>query len=108
YEDKGYYLAKVSFEVVQNDPKKPDEVLLRYRINDFDKVQIKRITFLNNKAFSDEQLKSVLGETKEGGFWSFMSNSGNFKEASFKTDLQRLIYWYLDHGYVKFKHESPV
>jgi outer membrane protein insertion porin family len=108
YEDKGYYLAKVSFEVVQTDPKKPDEVLLRYKVNDFDKVQIKKITFLNNKAFSDDQLKAMLGETKEGGFWSFMSNSGNFKETSFKNDLQRLIYWYLDNGYVKFKYESPV
>jgi outer membrane protein insertion porin family len=108
YEDKGYYLAKVSFEVVQTDPKKPDEVLLRYKVNDFDKVQIKKITFLNNKNFSDDQLKTVLGETKEGGFWSFMSNSGNFKETSFKNDLQRLIYWYLDNGYVKFKYESPV
>jgi outer membrane protein insertion porin family len=108
YEDKGYYLAKVAFEVVQPDPKKSDEVTLRYKINDFDKVQIKKITFLNNKAFSDDQLKNVLGETREGGAFSFMSNSGSFKEAAFKNDLVRLTYYYLDHGYVKFKYESPV
>lgn len=107
YEDKGYYLAKVNFEVVQADPKKPDEVTLRYKINDFDKVQIKKITFLNNRAFTDDQLKANMPETREGGFWSFMSSSGNFKESAFKMDLQRLTYWYLDHGYVKFKHESP-
>jgi outer membrane protein insertion porin family len=108
YEDKGYYLAKVTFEVVQPDAKKPDEVLLRYKVNDFDKVQIKKITFLNNHAFSDDQLKNVLGETREGGAFSFMSNSGNFKESAFKNDLQRLVYYYLDNGYVKFKYESPV
>ncbi len=108
YEDKGYYLAKVSFEVVQLDAKKPDEVTLRYKINDFDKVQIKKITFLNNRAFSDDQLKSVMPETREGGFFSFVSSSGNFKESAFKTDLQRLTYWYLDNGFVKFKYESPV
>lgn len=108
YEDKGYYLAKVTFEVVQADNKKPDEVTLRYKINDFDKVQIKKITFLNNRAFTDDQLKSVLGETREGGAFSFMSNSGNFKESSFKNDLQRLVYYYLDNGYVKFKYESPI
>ncbi len=108
YEDKGYYLAKVSFEVVQSDAKKPDEVVLRYKVNDFDKVQIKKVTFLNNRAFSDDQLKNIMPETREGGFWSFMSSSGNFKEAAFKMDLQRLTYWYLDHGYVKFKYESPV
>lgn len=109
YEDKGYYLAKTKFEVVQPDAKnKPDEVVLRYKINDYDKVQIKKITFLNNKNFTDDQLKKVFAETQEGGFWSFMSNSGNFKESGFKVDLQRLTYWYLDNGFVKFKYENPV
>lgn len=108
YEDKGYYLAKISFEIVQAGSKKPDEVLLRYKINDFDKVQIKKITFLNNRAFSDNQLKGIMPETKEGGLFSFISSSGSFKENAFKTDLQRLTYWYLDNGYVKFKYESPV
>ena len=106
YEDKGFYLAKVSFEVKKTD--KPDEVQLIYKINDYDKVQIKRITFLNNKRFTDEELKGTMGETREGGFLSFVSGSGSFKESSFKTDLQRLTYWYLDHGYVKFRYENPV
>jgi outer membrane protein insertion porin family len=105
YEDKGFYLAKVSFEI---KPIQPDQVELIYRINDYDKVQIKKITFLNNKFFTDEQLKSLLAETREGGFLSFITNTGSFKEAAFKQDLQRLTYWYLDHGYIKFKYENPV
>ncbi len=119
YEDKGFYLAKVSYEI---EPVKPsakadagkgeteraDEVHLTFKINDYEKVQIKKITFLNNRRFSDEQLKAVFQETKEGGFFSFMSSSGNFKESAFKIDLQRLTYWYLDHGFVKFRHENPV
>ncbi len=105
YEEKGFYLAKVSFEV---KPIKGDEVQLIYKINDYEKVQIKKITFLNNRRFTDDELKSVFAETKEGGFFSFISGSGNFKESAFKQDLQRLTYWYLDHGYVKFKYENPV
>lgn len=105
YEEKGFYLAKVSYDVKVI---KADEVSLVYKINDYDKVQIKKITFLNNKRFTDEQLKSVFGETREGGPLSFISGSGNFKESAFKQDLQRLTYWYLDHGYVKFKYENPV
>jgi outer membrane protein insertion porin family len=108
YEDKGFYLAKVSFSIRVPDAAKPDEVELTYRINDYDKVQIKRITFLNNKRFGDEQLKGVLQETREGGFFSFVSSSGNFKESAFRQDLQRLTYWYLDHGYVKFRYENPI
>lgn len=107
YEDKGFYLAKVRFEI-QDVKSEPDKVKVIYKINDYDKVKIKRVTFLNNRVFSDEQLKKVMGETQEGGFFSFMSGSGSFKESSFKQDLQRLTYWYLDHGYVKFRYENPV
>jgi outer membrane protein insertion porin family len=105
YEDKGFYLAKVSFEL---RPLKADEVELVYKVNDYDKVEIKKITFLNNKHFSDEDLKSIFQETKEGSLLSFLSGSGNFKESAFKQDLQRLTYWYLDHGFIKFRYENPV
>lgn len=105
YEDKGYFLAKIKHEI---QPIKDDEVRLVYKINDYDKVRIKKITFLNNKAFSDDQLKSILAETREGNMLSFLNSSGSFKESAFKTDLQRLTYWYLDHGYIKFRYENPV
>lgn len=108
YEDKGFFLAKVNYVLRTPNPEKPDEVELTYKISDYEKVQIKKITFLNNKRFSDEQLKGVLQETREGGFLSFVTSSGNFKESAFKQDLQRLTYFYLDHGYVKFKYENPV
>lgn len=104
YEDKGYYLTKISYETKEV---KKGEVELIYKVNDYEKVQIKKITFLNNKAFTDEQLKANFMETKEGGFFSFISSSGSFKEAAFKNDLQRLTYWYLDQGYVKFKFDTP-
>ncbi len=110
YEEKGFYLAKVSFEVKPGESKDAakDEVKLVFKIRDFEKVQIKKITFLNNRNFSDRQLKALLMETREGGFFSFASGAGNFKESAFKQDLQRLTYWYLDHGFIKFRYENPI
>ncbi len=105
YEEKGYYLAKVSYDV---RPDKDGEVKLVYKVADYDKVEIKQIVFLNNKKFADEKLKSVFQETKEGNSVSILSSSGTFKEASFKIDLQRLQYFYLDNGYLKFKFENPI
>ena len=105
YEDKGYYLAKITYDIRKD---KEDEVKLVYKIADFDKVEIKKIVFLNNKHFADDKLKGVLAETKEGGSINFLSSSGTFKEASFKVDLQRLTYFYLEHGYVKFRFENPI
>lgn len=116
YEEKGFYLAKVSYEV-RSEPqaetdeakkKSGSEVKLVYKVADYDKVEIKQITFLNNKAFSDEKLKSVFAETKVGDSVSFLSSAGTFKEASFKIDLQRLQYFYYESGYLKFKFETPI
>ncbi len=106
YEEKGFYLARVSYDVKPTS--KPDEVELIYRVSDFDKVRIKKISFLNNKRFSDEHLKGVLRNTKEGNFFSWISSSGSFKESAFKQDLQILTYFYLNEGYVKFRYETPI
>jgi len=105
YEEKGYYLAKVSYEI---RPDKDGEVKLVYKIADYDKVEIKQIVFLNNHHFSDEKLRSVFAETKEGNSVNFLSSAGTFKEAAFKIDLQRLQYFYLENGYLKFKFETPI
>lgn len=106
YEDKGFYLARVSYEVKKTD--KPDEVHLTYKISDYEKVRVKKITFINNHRYDDERLKNTMRNTKEGNFFSWASSSGNFKESAFKQDLQALTYWYLDHGFVKFRYETPV
>jgi len=106
YEEKGFYLARVSYELRPGT--NPDETTLIYRVSDFDKVRIKKITFINNKRFTDDRLKSVLRSTKEGNFFSWISSGGSFKESAFKQDLQILTYYYLNEGYVKFRYENPV
>lgn len=105
YADKGYYLAKVGYEIEESGK---DQVKVRYRIKDFEKIEIRKITFLNNRRFSDAELKGVLRETREGGLFSFLSGAGTFKESALKQDLQILTYFYLEHGYVKFRFENPV
>jgi len=105
YEEKGYYLAHASYEL---KPNANGEVKLVYHIADYEKVQIKKIVFLNNHKFTDDRLKSVFQETREGEPLSVLSSSGTFKESSFKNDLQRLVLFYLDNGYVKFKQENPI
>jgi outer membrane protein insertion porin family len=105
YEEKGYYLAKVSYDVRAD---KEGEVKLVYKVADYEKVEIKQIVFLNNHRFTDEKLQTVLAETKVGNSVNFLSSAGTFKEASFKVDLQRLQYYYLENGYLKFRFETPI
>lgn len=106
YEDKGFYLAKVDYSVRAS--KEKDMVELLFQVREYDKVKIRKITFLGNSVFSDDQLKRVLRNTSEGGFFSWASNSGNFKELDFKNDMQMLQLWYLNEGYVRFRNEPPI
>jgi len=108
YEDKGYYLAKVESSIRPVKEKDKDMVEVLFRVREYDKVRIRKVTFLNNTAFNDDQLKKVLRGTQEGGFFSWATSSGNFKELDFKQDMQMLQFWYLNEGYVRFRHEPPI
>ena len=103
YEEKGFFLAKISYRLKKIAP---DRVELYFNIHEFDKVRVKKIIFLGNKAFSDEELKSIM-ETREESLFSFMSGGGNFRELNFKTDVERIKYFYKIKGHLQINVGVP-
>lgn len=103
YEEKGFYLAKASYSIKDLGN---DNLELTYEIKEFDKVRVKKIIFLGNRAFEDDQLKSIM-ETQEEGLFSFMSGSGSFKEFNFQTDVERVKYFYRTKGYLQVNIGTP-
>ncbi|KYG64965.1 outer membrane protein assembly factor BamA [Bdellovibrio bacteriovorus] len=104
YEDKGFFLAKVEAEV--RDVTKDETVQLVFKVRENDKVKVKQITILGNKHLSDDELKSKM-LTKEGGFFSAMSGSGQYKQEMFERDVQILRFLYYNKGYVQAKVDRP-
>ncbi|WP_413288009.1 outer membrane protein assembly factor BamA [Bdellovibrio sp. HCB337] len=104
YEDKGYFLAKI--EPVVEDVKKDESVRLVFKIQENDKVKVKKITILGAKKISEDTLKGNM-ITKEGGFFSFMSGSGAYKQEAFDRDTQALRYVYYNQGYIQAKVDRP-
>ncbi len=103
YEEKGYFLASIeSEEKVINE----ENVELVFNIKEYDKVKVKKISFLGNRAFKDEEIKSIL-QTQEDSLFSFMSGSGNFKEINFQQDIERLKYFYRMKGYLQVNVGTP-
>lgn len=103
YEDKGYYLASVDYELKKiND----ENTTLQFNIKEFDKVKVKKVSFLGNRAFKDEELKSIL-QTQEDTLFSFFSGSGSFKELNFQNDIERLKYFYRMKGYLQINVGVP-
>jgi outer membrane protein insertion porin family len=103
YEEKGFYLASINYDIKKVDP---ENIELYFKVQEFDKVRVKKILFLGNDAFSDQQLQSIM-ETKEEDLFSAMNGSGNFKEFSFQTDIERIKYFYKTKGYLQVNVGSP-
>jgi outer membrane protein insertion porin family len=104
YEDKGYFLAKVTADVT--DIKKDESVKLTFKVRENDKVKVKKITFLGNTHIKDGELKSKM-LTQEGGFFSAISGSGQYKQEMFERDTQILRFVYYNQGYVQAKIDRP-
>lgn len=104
YEEKGFFLAKITFKVEPTD--REDMVRLKILITENDKVKVKRITFLGNKELSSSKLKGAMA-TQEGGFFSFISGSGAYKQEAFERDTQMLNFLYFNEGYVQVKIDRP-
>jgi len=103
YEEKGYFLAAVNYQLVQVSK---DNVELIFQIDEFDKIRVKRIEFLGNVAFSDNELKAIM-ETREESLFSFLTGSGSFKEFNFNTDIERIKFFYKTKGYLQVNLGSP-
>ena len=103
YEDKGYYLASVDYELKKVNE---ENIALQFNIKEFDKVKVKKISFLGNRAFKDDELKSIL-QTQEDTLFSFFSGSGSFKELNFQNDIERLKYFYRMKGYLQINVGVP-
>lgn len=104
YEDKGFFLAKVEAEV--EIITKDETVRLIFKVRENDKVKVKKITFLGNKHLTERELKTKM-LTQEGGFFSAMSGSGQYKQEMFERDVQILRFAYYNQGYVQAKVDRP-
>ena len=103
YEEKGYYLLSINYRI---EKKAKETVELIFNIKEFDKVRVKKIIFLGNRVFKDQELKGIM-ETREETLFSALSGSGNFKEFNFQTDMERIKLFYKSKGYLQINISSP-
>ncbi|OUR98623.1 outer membrane protein assembly factor BamA [Halobacteriovorax marinus] len=103
YEEKGFYLASVDYELRNSGTENLDLV---FKIHESEKVLVKKISFFGNKAFSDDEIKGIM-ETREESLFSFMSGSGNFKEFNFNIDVERIKDFYKTKGYLLVNVGTP-
>ena len=103
YKEKNFHNVKVSFKVY---PKKNNQADIEYVIDEGDKFQIKKITFVGNNAFSSSKLKRLMSSS-EKGFLSFITSSGDLNQEQLIQDAAKLTAFYQNKGYVQARVGEP-
>jgi outer membrane protein insertion porin family len=103
YEEKGYFLAKVEYDVQEDER---GGVKVTFNVTENDQVLVKRISFIGNKKVPSSDIKARM-LTQEGGLFSALSGSGTYKQDAFEQDIQLISFLYFNKGYVKAKVSRP-
>lgn len=104
YEEKGFYLADVRYEVERDADK--NEVKVVFKVQENDKIEVKNINIIGNSVIPDSELKGIM-QTQEGGPFSWITGSGAFREAVFERDVATLGFYYGTKGYVRARFGKP-
>ena len=103
YQDSGYLDAKVTFRQVLE----PDNTVIAvFDVDEGQKVQVTKIEFTGNKAFSAAMLQGVM-ETHTHNFLSWFTGQGNLDKKKLQEDVDHLQAFYYDNGYLNVVVDQP-
>ncbi|MEE9401829.1 MAG: outer membrane protein assembly factor BamA, partial [Desulfobacteria bacterium] len=103
YKEKGYHHAKVAYETKAVPEDRAD---VDFVIEEGEKVFVKTISFEGNKAYDGEKLKDLM-KTKEKGFFSWFTSSGDLDHEVLDQDVSKIAAYYHNHGYIQAKVAEP-
>ena len=102
YADMGRLAASVDAKIIRQSDNRVD---LIFEIFEGGLVEIERIGFVGNKAYSDIKLRGIL-QTKQAGFLRTFIQRDTFVEDRIDFDKQVLKDFYKSRGYIDFRINS--
>ena len=99
YSQRGRLAAEVTPEII---PRGNNRVDLAFVIREGNVVEVERVAFVGNRAFSNYRLRQVLG-TKQAGALRWLIQSDTFIAERVALDRQLLTDFYLSRGYIDFE-----
>lgn len=106
YVEKGFFLAEVT-HTLKPIGEEGNEVDLVFVMNEHAKVMVKEIIFLGASKVDVGEVKAVMA-TQEGGYLSFLTSQGTYREEMFQRDLQIIQMAYFDRGFINIRVDKPI
>lgn len=104
YRRSGRFAATVEPKIIQLPQNRVDLV---FEVSEGSVTEIRRITFVGNKEFSDSDLRGVI-QTKETAWWRILSASDTYDPDRLTFDRELLRRHYLANGYADFRVVSAI
>ncbi len=98
YNEAGYPDVKVSWRNVATARAAYKDVI--FDIHEGREVSMNHIEFVGNRQFDAEQLRQVM-QTKERGFFTWITKSGRIDRDQVEDDLQAIVRQYRNYGYLR-------
>ena len=99
YGQLGRYATTVDPRIIRRDDNRVD---LIFEVSESRVIEIDRLSFVGNRAYSDRRLRRVL-ETKQAGLLRGLVKSDTFIADRIEFDKQVLRDFYLSRGYIDFE-----
>jgi outer membrane protein insertion porin family len=104
YRKSGRISAIVTPKIVELPQKRVD---LIFEIKEGPKTGVSDVNFIGNKAFSDNDLQSVI-VTQKSYWWKFFASQDNYDPDRMDYDREQLRKFYTNRGYYDFRVVSAV
>ncbi len=104
YRRRGNYQASVDPKIIDLGNGRVDLV---FEIDEGEKTEVARITFIGNNSFSDGRLRDVIN-TRESGLLGFIRTTDTYDPDRLLADQELIRRFYYNHGFADFRIISAV
>lgn len=104
YRRSGRFAVKVEPKIIELDQNRVDLV---FEIDEGAETKIKNVSFVNNKAFDDNELSKVIVSHVDR-WYRFLSSNDSYDPDRLDFDKELLRRYYLQNGYADFKVTSAI
>jgi outer membrane protein insertion porin family len=99
YRRSGRFAVIVEPKIIQLEQNRVDLV---FEITEGDRTGVRRVRFVGNTIFDDDELRDAVN-TRETAWWRFFSSSDFYDPDRLNYDKELLRRFYLNNGYVDFR-----
>ena len=103
YKEKNYHNAQVAYEINRTAN---NQANVEFIMTEGEEISVETVRFEGNESFDEDDLKDIM-RTKEKGWFSWITGSGELDLEKLNQDVIAITAFYQNHGFINVKVSDP-